>query len=192
MTRRKLDAYYTLAPMVKALTARVNITGQVLEPCCGAGVISDVFPGCLTNDIDPDVPALWHEDATLPGFWEVFKPQPFEFIQRVDWVVTNPPFNQAFPILEHAWEHARRGVAMLVRISFEEPTRDRSVWLAENALYLSDELIFGLPRPRFRINEINPKTGKKYGSDNVTTKWLVWRKDHHGQGTRKHYVTNWK
>lgn len=184
MTRRKLDAYYTLAPVVKALTARVNITGPVLEPCCGGGVISDLFPGCLTNDIDPDVPARWHEDATQPEFWDRFSDGMGIYgPHEVDWVVTNPPFNQAFPILEHAWEHARLGVAMLLRLSFLEPTNGRGPWLQVHSGQMTDLIIFGSPRPSFTGN----------GTDSVTTAWMVWRKiPRVSFYPVVQFVTNWK
>lgn len=38
----------------------------------------------------------------------------------VDWIVTNPPFVQADEMWLHAWEHARVGVAFLLRLSWLE------------------------------------------------------------------------
>lgn len=184
MSRRPLDAYYTLKPMVSALTSRVNITGRVLDPCCGNGATSDPFPGALTNDINPDVPALWHEDATEESFWNKFSDGMGIYGPReIDWVVTNPPFNVAFPILQQAFDAARVGVAFLVRLSFLEPTNGLGAWFVESELFMSDLLIFGSPRPSF--------TGK--GTDSVTTAWVVWRKDLPAlHQTKMHFITNWK
>ncbi len=182
MSRRPLDAYYTLKPMVSALTSRVNVTGRVLDPCCGNGATSDPFPGALTNDINPDVPALWHEDATEESFWNKFSDGMGIYGPReIDWVVTNPPFNVAFPILQHAWEHARLGVAMLLRLSFLEPTNARGPWLEANSRFMAGLYIFGSPRPSF--------TGT--GTDSVTTAWGVWVKSP-SAFPRIDFVTNWK
>ncbi len=165
-----------------ALRSRVQINGQVLEPANGYGAISKYFPDCLTNDINPLFPADWNQDAAAPEFWDKFYCWPDQTGGfNLDWVVTNPPFNRAFDMLRLAWPRVRFGVAMLLRITFEEPTKERGQWLAEHAHCLSDEIVFGQPRPCFTDD------GR---TDLATVKWFVWRKDY-DRGTRKHYVTNW-
>lgn len=184
MARRKNDAYFTTDGLVTALKDRVEITGQVLEPANGHGNISRHFPGCLTNDTDVGFPADWHEDAAAPDFWSRFHQYPIVSaakLERLDWVVTNPPFNRAFDILRLAWPRVRVGVAMLLRITFEEPTKQRGQWLADHARFLSEEIVFSQPRPCFTDD------GR---TDSATVKWFVWRKNHF-DGTRKHYVFNW-
>lgn len=86
-----------------------------------------------------------------------------------------PAFFLAFEALKVAFEHARLGVAFLLRLSFLEPTKDRHEWLIQHA----DHLRFVIPvnpRANFRKGERNPRTGKIYGTDNVTVAWFVWDK----------------
>ena len=185
MTRRINDAYFTTDGLVTALRSRVEIAGQVVEPANGYGAISRHFPGCLTNDINSLFPADWNEDAAAPEFWDRFHCWPIiaaAELHKADWVVTNPPFNRAFDMLRLAWPRVRVGIAMLLRITFEEPTKERGLWLAEHSAYLSDEIVFGQPRPCFTDD------GR---TDSATVKWFVWRKRNAGKGTRKHYVFNW-
>ena len=168
MARRPHDLYVSHSALVYRLFGIVpGIRGQVLEPCAGPGVMAGAIDACLggrrcwTNDIDVRHPAHTHSDASLPeaACWQR---------SGIDWVITNPPFKRAMPILALAFEQARHGVAFLLRLSFAEPCGERAAWLAEHA----DQQVALAPvnpRPRYRRGEINPRTGKVYGTDSVTS-----------------------
>lgn len=69
-------------------------------------------------------------------------------------------------IVARAYEAARVGIAMMLRLSFKEPTakvNPRGPWLILNPL--TRELV--MPRHSFTGN------GK---SDSVTTAWMIWAK----------------
>jgi hypothetical protein len=158
-----LDAYYTpgaaIEPLIEAI--RNELTGPVLDPCVGEGAIPAAFAArkwvpWITNDLDARVRADLHRDATRADFWDDLEP--------VDWVITNPPYHQADVIVEHAIEHARCGVAMLLRLSFLEPTRRRA-WIVDNP---PDRLIV-LPRISYTTD------GK---TDTVTSAWMIWSPDY--------------
>jgi hypothetical protein len=132
---------------------------RVFEPCVGQGDIARHLRESIlvTNDIDPNCQADTHRDARLAEAW------PSNGL-RLDWVVSNPPFSDALPILEQAIRHSRN-VAMLVRLSFLEPTRSRAAfWLAHQP---TDLII--LPRYSFRLND----SGRRQ-TDSVTCCWLVF------------------
>ena len=100
--------------------------------------------------------ALVCTDATKREFWT-------RWVSSIDFVVTNPPFSLASSILPLAYEHARVGVAFLLRLSYLEPCRDRADWLVQHPL---TKLIV-LPRISF--------TGDRK-TDSVTCGWFVWIK----------------
>ncbi|MGE3276751.1 MAG: hypothetical protein AB7O67_16690 [Vicinamibacterales bacterium] len=163
MTRRTLDFYPTPALATARLLDLVpEIVGaDVLEPCAGEHAMTAVLlaSGCdvATNDLNPSCVTDWHEDAAWPRAWERFgRPR--------QWVVTNPPFVAAAPILVNARRWATVGVAMLLRLSFLEPTEDRGPILAGQE---PADLIV-MPRISF--------TGDG-GKDNVTTAWMVWYRE---------------
>lgn len=168
--RRPLDLYPTDEAVTLALLARVSPHGRILEPCAGPGAMARVLarhPGVdavVTSDVDPQHNTDLVADATQPTAvcWQ----------QRPDWVVTNPPFNVALPILRNAMRSARVGVAFLVRLSFMEPagqlSGDRGQFLAAHADRQVLSLVLGNPRPSF--------TGDGR-TDSVTAVWLVWRRD---------------
>jgi hypothetical protein len=164
MARRPKDFYPTPAWATEELLKRVLIQGRVFECCVGDGAMSSVLlkePGVsvFTNDVDTERPADLHGDAASFPFWSKVDLTRDKF----DWVVTNPPFSQAMEILSNAHTYAKRGVAMLLRLSFLEPTEDRGSFLNSNP---PDQLIV-LPRISFTGD------GK---TDSVTCAWMVWDK----------------
>jgi len=157
--RRRFDFYETPPWQTKALLRRVLIAGSALECCVGDGSLAKMLVDCkvVSNDIDPDRQADFHLDATRTEAWERFP--------KVDWVITNPPFNSAMTILKLAHRHARFGVIFLLRLSFMEPTKERESWLSQNPP--ARQII--LPRWSYKQNG---------STDSVTTAWFVWNKNH--------------
>ena len=160
--RNPFDAYFTPTWQTEALMRRLPLAPlapTVLECCSGDCSLSDVLTDykirATLNDIDPARDAHLHLDATKMESWKRFG--------RHDWVITNPPFNSAFEILERAVQHVNVGVAMLLRISFLEPTLQRGFWLSKNP----PQRVIILPRWSYKGN------GK---TDSVTTAWMVWAK----------------
>lgn len=163
--RSEFDFYPTPAWATRSLLHYVpEIAGTlVLECASGDGAISDVLRdqyGCrvITNDLDPRHPSQWHFDATDHELW-MYLGYDGGF---ADWVVTNPPFNVAFPMVQHAVRMARVGVAFLLRKTFLEPTEERGEWLAYNP----PSRTICLPRHNFRGE----------GTDSVPCDWFIWEK----------------
>jgi hypothetical protein len=103
---------------------------------------------------------MFTEDATHATLYEN---------TLVDWVVTNPPYTMPIctQIVEQAVKHASVGVAMMLRISFREPTvkkNPRGPFLSEHPI----SRLITLPRYSYTGD------GK---SDSVTTEWAIWLKE---------------
>jgi hypothetical protein len=162
--RRAFDYYPTPAWMTVALLRRVPVHG-VFEPCVGEGAITNVLRAhgirvVLTNDFDPSRPAMMHEDATQLAAWERFIDHQFPN-GRFMWTVSNVPFGIADAIVPFAVKHSPYGLAVVLRLSWLEPTIDRQRFLEE---YPPTRLIV-MPRHKF----------KAVGSgDSVTCAWFVW------------------
>jgi hypothetical protein len=159
--RSDFDYYPTPAFMTRSLLHfhPAIIGARVLEPCSGGDAITTVLRGVgcevFTNDFDRRHPAMTHWNATSAEYWTTWAP-------RVDWVITNPPFNLAIDVLRHAVEHADVGVAFLLRKTFTEPTEDRGPWLQAHPPTRS----IGEPRYPFRGS----------GSDSVSCDWYLWER----------------
>lgn len=156
--RRAHDLYCTDPWMTRALLRRIPIRGRVLECCAGRGAIADVLAGdarirvAMNEPYQECIGARWRLDATQPASWARW--------QRFDWVVTNPPFNLANVIVPLALQHARLGVAMVLRLSWFEPTLERADVLQRHV-----PALINMPRHDFRKNG---------HTDSVTSAWFVW------------------
>lgn len=158
--RRQNDFYPTPEFATDMLMRYVDIEGSILECCAGDGAISTKLDmrSCSseiwTNDIDPERSCHYGFDAAVS--WP-------SDLRRHDWVVTNPPFSHAAQIVPLAYSHAKRGIAMLLRLSYLEPVENRGAWLSRHPL----TALIMLPRISFTRN------GK---TDNVTCAWMIWNK----------------
>ena len=147
-TRAGTDFYATpewctraIMPYLRSLFAshrEVNI----LEPAAGSGAICRVLSESFRSPVYAiDVNPQWdtahsmirrYESVVLSGAWS------HDFLQipaspTFDLVITNPPYNQAFPFVLRAMDWIRPGgcVAMLLRMGFLEGA-ERHDWLREN------------------------------------------------------------
>jgi len=150
----------------------INKQLVICEPCAGEGAIIKAvnieLPNALifSNDLVPDksYPVLNHLDATKIASYNQMKRE--SNIEKIDWVITNPPFEHAFEILKASYNSVEIGVALLLRLTFLEPTKSRGEWLTEHpptSLY-----ILGSPRPSFTNNG---------STDSTTCAWMVWLKN---------------
>lgn len=180
MTRRLKDAYYTPAALGKVLLAHIPLPKTVFEPCAGDGALASIFPAScqiITNDIDIAKNTDYHANACYFDIW-----RKVIYNHKPDWCITNPPFSSAEFILANALYSEIPNVAMLLRLSFLEPTKGRAPLLDKFRHCISDIIVVGQPRPSF--------TGK--GTDSVTTCWIVWERFNMAiQNTRMHFITNW-
>lgn len=185
MPRRDDDFYETPAWMTKALLHYVPLhrgfnrprrNTYLVEPCVGSGAIVDTIENelqsgvlgnwwandiverhiLLDSDISADNPELYAS---------VFANSKYGPEGPDCWVVSNPPYTMPLcsRIVSNAIKHMSN-VAMLLRLSFLEPTRDREELLTT---FPPDKLIV-LPRGSF--------TGDGR-SDSSTVAWMIWSKD---------------
>lgn len=176
MARRELEFYPTPSWMTHHLmreglarTLQDDYTEPpvLLEPCVGEGhiirAVEQYVPDArwATNDLNKHFTADTHLDAGSDAFWG----EPGLERSRPDWVISNPPFSQAVHIIPRAYEAAKVGIAMLLRITWLEPCDDRKVWLA------SHPPTWQLVMERWRFDRASKS------QDSATACWFVWVKD---------------
>lgn len=160
--RRKNDFYPTPGRATEILIEEFPLFKDriIWEPCAGKGDIADVFrpfTQVITSDIDPDMPCDFWADAARAQFYDCV---PHSLMDRELAAVTNPPFLVAFEILQNLFGHDIP-IALLLRISFKEPTEKRGKWLSEHP----PDREITLPRISFTGD------GK---TDSCTCSWMCW------------------
>jgi len=177
MTRIKNDAYYTPLPIYKWLSGKLQLTEQrIFDPCCGNSHATALTFGkdnhVVENDIVPPTENnnRYCFDATEE--WDQYLgSQDFHSENEgwIDWVITNPPYKRGMSesIIEQSLIHASTGVAMLLRLSWLEPTRNRVKLLTNSSPRMELLAVYPIsPRPKF-----DPS---KPGNDSMTVAWFIW------------------
>jgi len=97
------DVFFTPAALAKELIAAVPIEpgDSLLDPFAGAGVWFDNYP--------EGNPKEWAEVERGRDFWAID--------DRVDWIITNPPFSKLTAILERSCYLSQKGFAYLLPLN---------------------------------------------------------------------------
>lgn len=82
------DRIYTPEETAKTIISKFNLSGKVLDPFKGKGAFYDNYPEGVEKD--------WCEIDEGKDF--------FSYKDRVDWIVSNPPYSIFGEVLKHSME----------------------------------------------------------------------------------------
>jgi len=91
------DVVMTPYSLAKDIIDWIRPRGKVLEPCCGDGAFLKYLPN-----------ADWCEITKGKDF--------FDYNKKVQWIITNPPWSQIRPFIQHSMKIAER-VVFLVTVN---------------------------------------------------------------------------
>lgn len=137
------------------------LTGTCLDCCAGKGTSAKALAEksrlrVITNDINPDLSTDYHQDVSIQLGWQR--------LPDADWVISIPPYTMAPIIIPLAYEKVKKGIIMLLKLSYLEPYQDRVEWLVEQP-----------PTKLICIPRI--LSAKKRDIDSIALAWFVWLKD---------------
>lgn len=164
------DYYQTPAWATEALLKAEHFSGNVLEPCCGAGAISRVledynFSVC-SADIRTDDNVYGKQGMDILNIKK-------DDTRGIDNIITNPPYNNAQAVIEKSLELADKKVAMLLKLTFLESgkrykffkdTPLKNVWVFCKRVTMHPE---GVKKPK--------------NSGTITFAWFVWERGYTGK-----------
>lgn len=99
-------------------------------------------------------------------------PTPADYGQRVDWIITNPPFNKAEAFIHRALGIAEEGVAIFARHAFAEGVGRYEKLFKPHPPALIAQYAERVPIVQGRV-DIKATTNMPYA-------WFVWRKGNEG------------
>lgn len=140
------DAYYTPDALARAIVAELLPAGlaasAVWEPHAGGGAfvraLRDAGAVVYASDLDPDAAGLAAEAGAWgrwPGHDFLSSPSPFRGAGP-EWILGNPPFDQAEAHVRRALALSRRHVVFLLRLAFVETQRRIPFWTSNPARHI--------------------------------------------------------
>lgn len=111
--QRVLNDYYATPPesTLKLLSVE-KFEGSILEPCCGEGHISEILK-------DKNF-TVYSNDLINRGYGETFKNFLTDDFEKVDNIITNPPYKYAKEFIEKSLKITNKKVAMFCKIQLLE------------------------------------------------------------------------
>ena len=109
--REKNDFYPTPENATESLLDRQKFDGDIWECACGDGAMSKVMESYRYNVLSTDLIDRGYGQSGIDFLLET---------QKVDNIVTNPPFSLAMEFTLKALELARNKVVMLSKVSYLE------------------------------------------------------------------------
>lgn len=178
-TRPKHDFYATQSKSVEAVLDKEKFKGNILEPCCGVGSISEVLKNHKYK--------TYSNDLINRGYGETFKDFLKDDFQVYDNVITNPPFKYAKQFIEKSLKITRRKVAMFCRVQLLEGVS--RLKLFQNTPLKKVYVFSNRQVPYHNGLKINPRTGKKWAGT-LCFAWFVWEHGYQGKPTIDWLTTN--
>ena len=165
------DYYATPPESTTALLEREKFSGNILEPCCGEGHISEVLKDKGYNVIS--------NDLIDRGYCEFNEDFLSSDNLHSDNVVTNPPFKYAKEFIEKSLEITTGKVAMFCKIQLLEGVSRKKMF--ENTP-LKTVYVFTKRQSPLRNGSPTDENGKKWAST-MCFAWFVWEHGYKGKPT---------
>lgn len=152
------DVWMTPESFAHSVVNHFKPTGRVLEPCCGTGE-----GGYITHPAFTD----WCEVRKDKDF--------FDWEDKVDWIITNPPYSIIVQMLEGSLVVADNVVFAPIKINEIMSSKKRNRMVKALGHGIKEVVIIDTPPKPF------PQTGFQY--------WIIhWKRGHKGDIT----FTDWR
>jgi hypothetical protein len=173
--RQKDDFYPTPARAIESLLRAESFEGDIWEPACGDGAISEPLEAAGYEVVSTDLVDRGYGESGVDFL--------MEWQCRAPNIVTNPPFKLAVPFVRKALDLTSGKVCMLLKIAFLEG-QERAGLFAESPLarvhVFSQRLAF-VPGTR---EQHAAKQGKTFdGGGMMAFAWFVWEHGYTGKPT---------
>jgi|TARA_R110000787_G_scaffold22799_5_gene65907 hypothetical protein len=169
-----MSFYQTPANIFNPIADSGLCEGRVLLPLGSSRVLEDALKSAGVSEI-----------ITAPDEFSYLKNEWWNQLPPFDWCVaiTQGLGSTLDWVIEPGYELSKRGLIVLDRLTFLEPTRKRQDFLTSKRL---TSLIVLNPRPEFRADQ-------KKSKDSVTSAWFVFDKTADlNKGTNIEYAVSWQ
>lgn len=146
------DIVYTPRPLAKAIIDHFSMSGVVLDPSSGDGAFFDQLPSTVDKK--------WCEIDRGVDF--------FEYKEKVDWIITNPPWSKIKEFLKHGVSISDNIVFLVTINHFMTKARMRLLTEAEfgfKEIYGVETPKLPWPQSGFQLAAVHVQRGWKDGTN---------------------------
>ena len=163
---RVADDYYATPPeATRAILDKEVLEGNILEPSCGEGHISEII-----KEYYPDSDIV-SSDLVDRGYGEGgIDFLTYEFKRKYDNIITNPPFKLAKEFIERSLQLANKKVIMFAKIQLLESEVRRELFEQYPPKYI---YVFSKRINPWRNGDPLDEKGKPWSST-MCFAWFVW------------------
>ena len=140
---------------------KFSLTGTCLDFCANQSAITKALEKTQLRVISSDINNS-DSNTDYPSNGALRRIR--ENLPEADWIISYSLCNQVSDVLPLAYDKAKKGLIVLLKLSYLEPSPERAEWLAEHP---PTQLIC-LPRGSLK---------QEGGVENVPTAWFIWLKD---------------
>ena len=165
------DYYATPPESTLKLLEVENFEGSILEPCCGEGHISEI--------LKKEGYTVYSNDIVNRDYGETNKDFLKDDFEKVDNVVTNPPYKYAKEFIEKSLEITNKKVAMFCKIQLLEGVARYDMFQSSP---LKTVYVFTKRQNPLRNGSPVDENGKKWAST-MCFAWFVFEHGYEGKPT---------
>jgi len=176
--RQEKDYYPTPPETTEALFLKEKFEGTVWECASGEGWMSMViekYNECISSDIRTDKKVYGHKGINFLKNYETITKK--FYLNKVDNIITNPPYRFAKEFVETAKKITRYKIAMLLKLVFLEGI-NRYKMFQDKIFPLKTVYVF-CKRQKIYKNGF----GENKNSGLIAYAWFVWDKNYKGKPT---------
>lgn len=172
--RVKDDYYATPVEATKGILDREILDGNIFEPACGEGHISEIIKEYYPNSevISTDLVDRGYGDGGINFLTH-------DFGRKFDNIITNPPFKYAKEFIERGLELANNKVIMFAKIQLVESVSRKELFEKFPPKYI---YVFSKRVNPLRNGSPVDEKGKPWSST-MCFAWFVWEKGFEGETT---------
>lgn len=172
--RSELDFYPTPPSATKALLSKETFIGNIWEPACGKGDISQVLieNGYVVKSSDINDYGYGETGKDFLNTSGMFS----DSYDMADNIITNPPFNLALEFVHQSKKYSHKKIAMFLKTAFLEGAK-RYEMFQDTEFALKTVYQFS-KRVNFGIHAGTHKNGGM-----IPFAWFVWERGYKGKPT---------
>lgn len=155
------------------------LTKNVVDPCCGFGVLSEVAKSVGANVVSVDIYDWGYHGTQIFDF---FLSPKIGFPEDVT-VFMNPPFSLACDFVRKSFDLGARKIICFQRLAWWESGTRESFWneFPPNRIYICADraTCWRADLPQNEKGErFDPETKKKLAGSSTAHAWFVWERNH--------------